>query len=64
MNMTALTYSEPTQMVTAEQVRLWLKQGADDAVAGIHENPYTSESLSGVYWQMGHDKAEPNKEQA
>ena len=62
MNLTSITYSEPTQMVSAEQVRLWLQQGADDFTAGIHDNPYTTESLSGVYWQMGHDEAETNKE--
>ena len=40
--------------VSAEQIALWVRQGAEDAVEG-RESPYTEDSVSGYFWRVGHD---------
>ena len=57
MNISSLmNYTPPTQMVSPSLIQLWLMQGAEDASNGIHDNPYAAESISGIYWQVGHDQ--------
>ena len=44
--------------VSAEQIALWVRQGAEDAVDG-RESPYTEDSVSGYFWKVGNDLFQP-----